>query len=482
MLGGTDLTGAQRDSIRRCANPGWLGMVRLLVQERETPCGSVWVGRTLGSDASAAWQVEWLQDVATDQSRPSRQRFRAALGGVVNERAAPVDMMLLADRSELDDKDWETLWRALFDASFDTSWMDPIMRDRAKLWRHFDQGEHDLEEMLPVARRWSRSAMGPPERQAQLSALFWYEVGIGDGHTSGLSRELEIREGVTGRPDEPLDSVIARYAGDCKEIGDNTCLVYALAAWEMGQQVRPEDWAELEPANDPRLEPSPLAELLNIVYEGDVRAVTAATNYLERISVWAKEQPDTQQERVFALLVRQHSLDAVIDPTAAFSDYGAGPWSTALAVDLTLGDQVTIFEAETSGFAGPYIQLGSQWLHADSEGLRSVSPRVVDEPMKDDDIYALAVVEMAVDRALRREFSVALRLAGMAERTSVVANGVSAVLAQRCRIAEGANSASKSSRLGAWSHGEQWPQTALSAGEKRSIGVELLLDGLDEDC
>jgi hypothetical protein len=457
-------------------------MVRLLVQDRETPCGSVWVGQTLGSDVSASWQVDWLLAVSADPARPSRQRFRAALGGLVNQREVPVDMMLLADRSQLASKDWETLWRALFDGSIDTNWMDPVMRDRALLWQHFEQGAHELPEILPVARRWSRSGMGSPEQQAQLSALFWYDVGIGDGHPSTLSTQLAVREGALEGPDGPLDQVISQYAGACRDSGEDACLVYAIAAWELAQHVGPEGWAEPEPANDLPLEPGPLAEVLNVLYEGDVRAVAAASASLQRIIDWVNEQPANKQERVSALLLRERALPVVIDPTAAFSDYGTAPWCAALAVHLTLGEQVHIFHSQESALTGPFIQLGDQWLQADAGGLRSSDPQPEGEPMTHEAIYALAVLELAVDQARRGAFLKALRLAGLAERSSSVARGASAALARRCGVAEGVKGASRGYSVGFWSHHGAWPQDAPSAEEKQSVGAELLLAALDKGC
>jgi hypothetical protein len=391
-------------------------------------------------------------------------------------------MMLLADRSGLVQSDWELLWRALFDESFDTAWMDPIMRERAEIWRHFEQGDLHFEQMLPIARRWSRSAMGSAERQAQLSAALWFEVGVGEGHVGGLSRHLEVRERLLGAPREALDAVIARHSGNCADPAADACLVYALAAWRVDQQVLPEDWAELEPANELELEAGPLAQLLNIAYDGDVLAVAAATRYLEGIGEWSREGLNTQNERLHALLLRERQQGIVVDPTAVFSDYATSPWCMALALDLIVGDGVSIFKEDTTDLVGPYVQLGDYWIHATPDGLRSASPPSVNEPMLRAELFALSVLEMALDRARRRDLPVALLLTGLAERSSAVAAGASNALARRCGVAEGDKSATIGASIGAWSHGTRWPSAAQDDDAKPSLGAQMIVAGLEDGC
>lgn len=159
---------AELDAIVRCGSLDTMGVVRVIEQDLDVPCGDAWLVRQVDGAGDGAWR-SWLVGRAASTSAPLRVRLRAgrvalraglelplAFGPAL--RALPADPAvddLLEDAGERE-----------------AAWLDPVLADRRaslRWWRL-----HDTPDDAPALLR--RQAWGwVPQADEALQAA-WRDV------------------------------------------------------------------------------------------------------------------------------------------------------------------------------------------------------------------------------------------------------------------------------------------------------------------
>lgn len=354
-------------AVQDCADPGWIGLLRVLEQDLGTDCPLAWFPEVGAGQVESMGRGErrralaWLRAAWRDPQRTASQRLQV---GLVLGRAGEVPEGLGAAVRAPDapqDGPWLVAsW--VRQGHVPPSHVDPALRELAELQQVLDDGDPSEIALPAVLERWAALRVAlPAEPGRELVELAlemggWTEQGLRD---AAAQARAEARSGRWTAREERL---LARVDDTTCRVLDPACLSVAAAVARSGEGS---ELADLEDGASRGATSGPWADAWSAaVRAAGWREDARRTREIElaRWSAWIAAAPSDSVRFARVMAALDDRPEQVPPSPGAWPENRSSPWARALVAGQMAelaGVAVSVVVPADAPCTGPLVQSGS---------------------------------------------------------------------------------------------------------------------------
>jgi len=419
------LKAQEQAAVQACEDPGWLGLLKIVEQDLDVDCPATWYADVARDHLKPRHRqrARWLVDIAQDDNRPARARFRAGTALMLSGRDAPAELAVMARVAGARADD---LVDAASEGDWPADWMEPGLRDRVQA-RSMSIEDPEAVDALILGLERAATLREDPAASRELAAVALDALGLDQ---ELMSLVVERRQQGLPVGDVPADLTRSLMNDGRVCVGEGLqepgCLLWlAERLAPYGSEVAPDE------STSPKDGPADrwVEVIWSLEHEQEPRRVRRLQTELGRAADWVAEPDDgaDRARRLWALLLaglpdkRAQDLGE-LTLERGWTLHTGPPWSRALLAHV-LGEQAGVpVRVGRQGQAGVWVKLADQaLLLGPCGGVTDVPPEAA-EPVSwpARAIAAQAAIEEAQAASGRGEPVLARRLARLAERLDPV--------------------------------------------------------------